>query len=127
LVDTKPLLKGFGAAAGVARQIATDKAVNSRRLSRVSSDIAQEERERLVAFDVTDGQLIEDYLLDGTAPETRYTDVPHALGRTPKGAWVLKVVDPGTSLTANCQCVAVTATIVRMQHAENTVVTIWVV
>ena len=31
MADTKPLLKGFGALADVASQIATDKAVNSRR------------------------------------------------------------------------------------------------
>jgi hypothetical protein len=32
MVDTKALLKGFGAASDVAGQIATDKAVNARRL-----------------------------------------------------------------------------------------------
>jgi hypothetical protein len=73
MVDTKPLLKGFGAAADVIGQIATDKAVNSRR---VRSDFQQ--------FDITDGQLIEDVTTD--------TDklIYHGLKRSPKGAVVLK-------------------------------------
>lgn len=70
--DPKPLLKGFGAVADVATQIATDKAVNSRR---TRSDFSQ--------FDITQGQLIENATLDAT------NSVAHALKRVPKGAIIL--------------------------------------
>jgi len=72
MVDTKPLLKGFGALADVAGQIATDKAVNSRRT-----------RSNFSQFDITQGQLLENVTTDENAKVT------HALGRKPKGAIIL--------------------------------------
>jgi hypothetical protein len=81
MVDTKPLLKGFGAAVDVAGQIATDKAVNSRR---VRSDFSQ--------FDITNGQLVEDATADALGK------VPHSLNRVPKGALIL-MSDPAALLT----------------------------
>lgn len=74
MVDTKALLKGFGATADVAGQIATDKAVNSRRI-----------RSNFSQFDITSGQLIEDAVTD-----TVTKSVPHGLRRVPMGAIVLK-------------------------------------
>jgi hypothetical protein len=74
MVDTKPLLKGFGAAADVIGQIATDKAVNSRRT-----------RSNFTQFDITNGQLVEDATT--TDPEKL---VYHGLKRAPRGVIVLK-------------------------------------
>jgi len=103
VVDTKALLKGFGAAADVAGQIATDKAVNSRR---VRSSFSQ--------FDITNGQLIEDAVSD---PDTK--SVPHGLNRVPKGALVLKA-----STGVVVEGVTRTEVILDTASAE---VTLWVV
>jgi hypothetical protein len=70
MADTRPLLKGFGALADVAGQIATDKAVNSRRQRPSNIDIASG-----VAVPVTLRSGIQWY--------------PHGLGRTPVGALVM--------------------------------------
>jgi hypothetical protein len=70
MVDTKPLLKGFGAAVDVAGQIATDKAVNSRRV-------------RPNTFDVTRGTILVTPLTNGTA------EYKHDLGRVPVGAMTM--------------------------------------
>lgn len=111
MVDTKPLLKGFGAAAGVARQIATDKAVNSRR---VRSDFTQ--------FDITGGQLIEDYQLNPVDPGSP-TKVPHKLGRVPAGAIIMKLASAGYA-----HCSAASETHVSIIHSQaDDVVTLWVV
>jgi hypothetical protein len=102
MVDTKPLLKGFGAVADVAGQIATDKAVNSRR---VRSNFSQ--------FDLTNGQLIEDATVNDDG------NVAHKLKQMPKGALVLK----------SDQAVVVTG-VTRSAVAIDVVgalVTIWVV
>ena len=102
MVDTKPLLKGFGAAADVATQIATDKAVNSRR---VRSNFSQ--------FDITGGQLIENATAgtDGT--------VAHNLGKTPKGAIIL-------ASSASCYVSAVSSSVVTI-NLPGATVTLWVV
>lgn len=86
MVDPRPLLKGFGAAADVAGQIATDKAINGRRQSKgaTASDAAVQGLRGSV--DITDGQLIENHDLSSGTP----TVVPHSLGRVPVGAIVLK-------------------------------------
>lgn len=78
MVDTKPLLKGFGAAADVIGQIATDKAVNSRRTRSDKFDIQQE------TFDITKGELVK----AGTIPSGT-TLVAHNLGTEPKGVFIL--------------------------------------
>ena len=107
MVDTKPLLKGFGAAADVVGQIATDKAVNSRRV-----------RSNFLQFDITQGQLIE----DGVVPtgETEVA-VPHLLGRVPAGALVLKSSDFNIHITE------ATERTVTVDSPAGTVFTIWVV
>ena len=102
MVDTKALLKGFGAAADVAGQIATDKAVNSRR---VRSNFSQ--------FDITNGQLIEDAISD---PDGY---VAHQLARVPKGAVVLKS-DQEVAVTGS------TETTVTLDQ-PGAVVTLWIV
>lgn len=53
MVDTRALLKGFGKGADVAQQIATDKAVNSRRV-------------RAGTRDITVGQIVEVKIMGGT-------------------------------------------------------------
>jgi hypothetical protein len=70
MVDTKALLKGFGAASDVAGQIATDKAVNARRLRPKS----------YAHFDITAGQLLTFTFPSGTTGTER---VLHGLGKTP--------------------------------------------
>ena len=102
MVDTKPLLKGFGAVADVATQIATDKAVNSRR---VRSDFSQ--------FDITKGQLIEDATVDDDG------NVAHQLKQTPKGALILKSDQVVVVTGATRSAVAL--------DVVGAVVTIWVV
>ena len=82
MVDTKPLLKGFGAAADVVGQIATDKAVNSRRLTATSSALAQS---TTGVIDITNGQFIQGINLSGSGA----TEVPHDLGRNTFGAIVV--------------------------------------
>lgn len=81
--DPKPLLKGLGSAANVAGQIATDKAINGRR---VRSDFSQ--------FDMTQGQLLENVVLDTTQSAS------HGLKRVPKGAIVLKSSPPGLAVAS---------------------------
>jgi hypothetical protein len=83
VVDTKPLLKGFGAAADVVGQIATDKAINSRRRSKGTGNRISRLRGEI---DITDGQLIEGWDL-ATEPTGV---VPHNLGRVPIGVIVVK-------------------------------------
>lgn len=92
MVDTKPLLKGLGAAADVVSQIATDKAVNSRRL-------------RPGSLDLSGAQLVERVLKGGAQT------VPHRLGRLPSAAWtaraepgVLAVVVGWTSQHLDVEC-----------------------
>jgi hypothetical protein len=102
--DPKPLLKGFGAAADVAGQIATDKAVNSRR---TRSDFSQ--------YDITKGQLLTDLTL-----ETGEDIFPHSLGRVPTGAFVLKAGDSAV-------CVSTTLDTVSIKGTAADIVTVWVV
>jgi hypothetical protein len=108
MVDTKPLLKGFGAAADVIGQIATDKAVNSRR---VRSDFQQ--------FDITDGQLIVGADLANPAHPTY---IEHKLGRVPNGAIVVLTLGVGAS---ERHCVGVSETRVQMNQPTG-LVTVWV-
>jgi hypothetical protein len=117
VVDTKALLKGFGAAADVAGQIATDKAINSRR---VRSNFSQ--------FDITNGQLIED------ATVNLDSEVPHQLGRTPSGAAILKadmpvVVTGSTASSVTLQRIIDIELSIEMglDSATGAVVTLWVV
>jgi len=98
--DPTPLLKGFGAAADVAGQIATDKAINGRRRSKgetatdaagqiaagLAERSAEEAAELAGGVRLQDGQLIEDWDM-ATPPTGR---VPHNLGRIPFGGFVVK-------------------------------------
>jgi hypothetical protein len=109
--DPKPLLKGFGAAADVAGQIATDKAVNSRR---TRSDFSQ--------FDITNGQLIRDERLLGSgSPLAEPSVIDHGLGKEPAGVIVLQP-NPGDAF-----CVSVTSSTVSLNGTLGELVTIWVV
>lgn len=110
MVDTKPLLKGFGAAADVVGQIATDKAVNSRRV-----------RSNFLQFDITQGQLIEDGVVPVVTPPVTKVEVPHRLGRVPVGAIVLKSSDFNIHITE------ATERTVTVDSPPGTVFTIWVV
>jgi hypothetical protein len=82
MVDTKPLLKGFGALTNVASQIATDKAVNSRRT-----------RSGFSQFDITQGQLLENVKTDDQSR------IAHSLGKKPKGAIILFSAAPLSVVT----------------------------
>jgi hypothetical protein len=122
MVDTRPLLKGFGAAADVIGQIATDKAVNSRRLTSISSAIGlAKDRAAESAADsaILYGQLVGSVDLATTTP-LGYVD--HSLGRTPVGAIVVLVLGIGNN---ERHCIAVSDTQVRM-NGETGVVTVWV-
>lgn len=104
MVDTKPLLKGFGATADVAGQIATDKAVNSRRT-----------RSSFTQFDIANGQLLEDVV-----PDPVELTVSHGLNRVPSGALVLKSSSPG-----NINFVSATSSALIFDATGT--VTVWVV
>jgi hypothetical protein len=132
--DPTPLLKGFGAAADVIGQIATDKAINGRRNSKGSTkadgDLAilrgdfvrseQDEAERAEILrggvDITDGQLIEDHIMGGSY------QVPHELGRVPVGAIVIKR-DPGGA--AAPVCTGTSADDITMNF-NNVTVSLWI-
>jgi hypothetical protein len=117
VVDPKPLLKGFGAAADVAGQIATDKAINSRRQSKGSTSEDARIEGLGGGVDITDGQLIENHDLSAGTPYI----VPHNLGRVPVGAIVLKQ-DVGTAAEY-----AVDFTIDTIEMSSNSVrVSLWV-
>lgn len=103
MVNTKPLLKTFGAGANVFGQIATDKAVNAR-------------RQAFPSFDIADGELVEDVEVPGLAL------VPHTLGRVPAGALVLKASGLGEIL-----CVETSESDVTMASNGTHTVTIWIV
>jgi len=129
VVDTKALLKGFGAAADVAGQIATDKAVNSRRQSKVAT--AADATAALAAqalagrsdalrgeFNINDGQALAGIVLNDGSGEQ---DVPHDLGRIPFGAIVLQ------SNTSNViTCMSTDETYVRMKFNGVNTVNLWV-
>jgi hypothetical protein len=111
MVDTKPLLKGFGAAADVAGQIATDKAVNSRRT-----------RSNFSQVDITQGQLIEDAVLitDTTGNSNK---IPHQLNRVPHGAII---VEMSANASGNTHCRSTTENYVRIASSLPGTATIWV-
>jgi F0F1-type ATP synthase assembly protein I len=125
MVDTRPLLKGFGAAADVIGQIATDKAVNSRRLTSISSTIEQtkdravESVAAIADSAILYGELVSNVDLATTTP-LGYVD--HSLGRTPVGAIVVLVLGIGNN---ERHCIAVSDTQVQM-NGEDGVVTVWV-
>jgi hypothetical protein len=93
--DPKPLLKGFGAAADVAGQIATDKAVNSRRLTDISSRLVSEAGDLAsINSGYTSGVRASanpsnGELLTGVPIATILEEVEHNLGRTPYGAMII--------------------------------------
>ena len=122
MVDPKPLLKGFGAAVDVAGQIATDKAINGRRQTSVSSQIERDE-EASLSDNLSDGELIENYAL---ADGTNQTTVPHSLGRVPRGA-VVMLADYSDQDIA-IRCIAVSASNVTILHSNVSPgsVTLWV-
>lgn len=95
MVDTKPLLKGFGAAADVAGQIATDKAVNGRRATDITSGLVISAAELAstnagytsrvrTSVNPANGQIVQN-----VETETPLTTVDHDLGRIPDGAYVI--------------------------------------
>jgi hypothetical protein len=111
MVDTKPLLKGFGAAADVIGQIATDKAVNSRR---TRSDFMQ--------FDIANGQLLLGKKLLGTGdPLASPSLLKHGLGREPTGVVILEP-NPG-----GAECTSVTSADITVSGTLGELVTIWIV
>jgi hypothetical protein len=110
VVDTKALLKGFGAAADVAGQIATDKAINSRR---VRSNFSQ--------FDITNGQLVSATLLGTGDPLSSPSIISHGLGRVPSGVIILQP-NPG-----GAECEAMDATSLTIAGTLQSTVTLWVV
>jgi hypothetical protein len=126
MVDTKPLLKGFGAAADVIGQIATDKAVNSRRLTSISSAIEQTKDRALESVTagsaILDGQLIEDAELveDAEGDENK---IPHNLNRVPYGAILVKMsADAG----GETHCRSTTVNDVTIASSRAGTVTLWV-
>jgi len=108
VVDTKPLLKGFGATADVAGQIATDKAVNSRRQSKgataagaaaqiaagLTEQSAEEAGIRQGGVNIQDGELIRDHNMASGTPSR----VPHNLGRVPFGALAIYTSSSSTAI-----------------------------
>lgn len=107
MVDTRPLMKGFGAAADVVGQIATDKAVSNRRV-----------RSRFSKFDPTQGELLHNVTTSDSASPVPGT-LQHSLGRVPYGAVVLHCAD---GLTV---CTAVSSTGIVMDR-NDTQMTVWV-
>jgi len=111
--DPTPLLKTFGAAADVAGQIATDKAINGRRQSKGETDTdaelqieaglaeksAEDAAELAGGVRIQDGQLIEDHDMsdtpDGPGTEGR---VYHNLGRMPYGGFAIYTSDDGSAI-----------------------------
>lgn len=132
MVDPTPLLKGFGAAADVAGQIATDKAINGRRRSKgataAAGALAQFEEEAVRSeqdaaaraealrggVDITDGQLIEDHAMGGSY------QVAHNLGRVPVGAIVIK-----NSSSSVPVCTGTSADDITMSY-DNVTVSLWI-
>jgi len=123
VVDPTPLLKGFGAAADVVGQIATDKAINGRRKSPTTSKLDAEAEERATVeagrLKISDGELLEDVALtDGGGTQS----IPHTLGRRAIGAVVTK-----NSSTNAVYCGAVVEdTEVLMRFNGTMLVDIWV-
>jgi len=103
MVDTRALLKTFGEGADVIAQIATDKSTNAR-------------RQTASTFDIRNGQLIENLSVTDTL------DVPHSLGRLPKGAFVLF-----DEQNAGVSCTKLTTSSVTLTANSQTVCAIWVV
>lgn len=107
LADTRPLLKSFGKAVSVATEIATDKAVNARRLRQGS----------FPRFDLTDGQMIT---FTFPAATSGTEQVPHGLGRVPTAVFIAEP-NPGVACTAkNAQAITLTG-------AASNSVSLWVV
>jgi hypothetical protein len=111
MVDTKPLLKGFGAAADVAGQIATDKAVNSRRT-----------RSNFSQVDITQGQLIVDAVIVGDTTGA-LNRIPHKLNRNPSGAILVKMSAAGSGET---HCRSTTENDVTISSTVAGTATLWV-
>lgn len=103
MVDTKALLKGLGAGVDVVGQIATDKAVNARRRTRLT-------------FDIRNGQLFENLVHGGGGVQ----QFRHGLGRIPKGAQVLKATGP-------VYCASTTLNTFDMVADSQTTFSVWVV
>lgn len=111
--DPTPLLKGFGAAADVAGQIATDKAINGRRNSKSATDAAAAAQiaagladksaeyaaELAGGVRLQDGQLIENHDMsdepDGAGTAGR---VYHNLGRMPYGGFAIYTSGNGAAI-----------------------------
>jgi hypothetical protein len=106
---------GFGAAADVATQIATEKSINPRRQSAESSRLTQQSASLAGSFDITDGELIEDVVVAGLVA------VPHNLGRVPTGAFV--ILASGIEAVV---CLVTTASEVTLGASGTVTVTIWV-
>lgn len=116
MVDPKPLFKTFGSGADVVGQIATDKAVNARRLTDASSSL----------FDITQGQLIEDHLLSSSGTGFVAGEILHDLGRVPTGVIVLKQDLPqGGGSAVYCEATALDK--VTMSADTGITVTVWIV
>jgi hypothetical protein len=133
MVDTKPLLKSFGATVDVAGQIATDKSINSRRQSKAETAIdgvasialttatgeAQAKSGRTGGVDITNGQLVGAHdLSDNVSPEQEY-EIQHTLGRVPVGAIILM------SDTDSVRCESVSATAVTF-NSNSALVNVWI-
>jgi hypothetical protein len=126
MVDTRPLLKGFGAAADVIGQIATDKAVNSRRLTPISAAIEQAKNsvvEGAVAGSaILDGQLIEDAtIVDDTTGVLN--KIPHNLNRVPSGAILVKM---SATASGETHCRSTTVNDVTIASSVPGTATLWV-
>jgi hypothetical protein len=96
MVDTKPLLKGFGAGADVVGQIATDKAVNARRQTNISSEIALsasatafDNSEYTSALRASDSNPTNGELALSIETNVSPKAVEHGLGRIPSGAFII--------------------------------------
>ena len=106
MVDTKPLLKFLGAGANVATQIATDKAVSSRRQTNST-------------FEMNKGSLLEGKkILMGVQKPQSFT---HGLGRIPRAVFVSQPSDPSVEV------VSYDATNVLMDGTDGVAFTLWVV
>lgn len=101
MVDTKPYLKKFGEGTDVSSQIATDKAVNARRLTDLTSSVVNsaaalaEENSAytqglMSTANPSNGILVEVTATPGTPGH------PHSLGRVPVGGII--VGQEGTSI-----------------------------
>ena len=117
---------GFGAAADVATQIATEKSINPRRQSAESGRVeetnlalaADAAAAEALLFHIEDGQLLEDVDLGAAG----VTAVPHTLGSVPTGAIIL-ALDIGTAWVRGADSAEVS-----VEHSDNdAIVTLWVV